>query len=699
MPPRRQAGGLPAEATSFVGRGFEIERLIEVLETRRLVTVTGAGGVGKTRLALQAARRIEDYYPDGVYLVELSALQAPDLLPNTVHAALGLHAQEARPALESVSAYLRDKSLLLILDTCEHLADAPGQFALAITEEAPGVTVLATSRQPLGVRGERTMPILPLPVPESGEELTPGDAVDLFVQRAVSAAPGFALDDGNRADIVKICQRLAGIPLALELAAVRLRALSLTELVAGFGLDIATGSRRTALARHQDLRTAIGWSYQLCTEAERTLWRRLSVFAGSFGFDAIFEMCEGGELDEDAIEAAVDGLVRKSVLTEDGDADGAGERYRLLDPIREFGAAELESSGTEDAVRSRYIAHYLHMARAFGKDAVGGGQRSRYAELRREHANIRGAMEYAFVTPGNDRAAADIATSMYVYWDMAGMAWEGEYWVNRALEPCSRSSPLRARLLTARASLLCILGEVSQARDDAAAAIRAAERLGDSDTVARAYGALHRALTWSDDLSSASAIAEMAFRALNDARDALGLAQFDIQATFAELRARDAAAAAAIAARGLSRLPADELWARGYLLMQQGICMFVAGEQEEGAARVRRAVTMKHELGDIVGVAYCVGVLGLMAADQRRYERAVWLLGAAETIWELAGRRYTGSPFLESWHQRAVASALDDLGPDRYKELWDRGVSTGPDALALFAVRDVDRLTPTVPGE
>ena len=695
MPPRRQGGGLPAEATSFVGRGAELERLTEVLGTRRLVTVTGAGGVGKTRLALQAARRLESYYPDGVYLVELSALQAPDLLPNTVHTALGLHAQDARPALESVTAYLRDKSLLLILDTCEHLADAPGQFGLAITSEAPGVTVLATSRQPLGVRGERTMPILPLPVPETDDELSPGDAVDLFVQRAASAAPGFVLDDDNSADVVKICHRLAGIPLALELAAVRLRALSLTELVAGFGLDIATGSRRTALARHQDLRTAIGWSYQLCTDAERTLWRRLSVFAGSFGFDAVLEMCEGGDLDSGAIEAAVDGLVRKSVLTEDAD----GEGYRLLDPIREFGAAELEATGTADAVRSRYIAHYLHMARAFGKDAVSGGQRSRYAELRREHANIRGAMEYAFVTPGNDRAAADIATAMFVYWDMAGMAWEGEYWVNRALEPCSRSSPLRARLLAVRAYLLCILGEVSQARDDATAAIRAAERLGDTDTVARAYGALHRALTWSDDLSSASAIADMAFRLLSDAGDALGLAQFDIQAAFAELRARDGAAAGAIALRGLNRLPADELWARGYLFMQEGICKFVAGEQEEGAARVRRAVTMKHELGDIVGVAYCVGVLGLMAADQRRYERAVWLLGAAETIWELAGRRYTGSPYLESWHQRAVANARDDLGPDRYKELWDRGVSTGPDALALFAVRDVDGLAPTVPGQ
>jgi predicted ATPase len=683
MRTRRQSGGLPAEATSFVGRWAELARLVEVAGTRRLVTVTGAGGVGKTRLALQAARRLEGGFPDGVFLVELSALQVPGLLPNTVADALGLAGLNGRQATDAVLAYLRGRAALLILDTCEHLIGACGEFARTVTKEAPGVTVLATSRQPLGVPGERAFPLLPLPVPEEGEEPSDGDAVDLFVQRAASASPGFTLTDDNRAHVITICHRLAGIPLALELAAVRLRALSTRELVEGFGLDIATGTRRTALSRHQDLRTAIGWSYELCNEAERTLWRRLSVFAGSFAVGAATEVC-GGEFDQDTIADAIDGLIRKSVLAEDGD------RYRLLDPIREFGAAELNASGAGVSVRSRYIAHYLGMARGFGKHAVSGDQLTRYQELRREHANIRGAMEYAFAIEGNGRAVVEIATSMFLYWHMAGMAWEGEYWVNRVLERCARSSPLRARLLAVRAYLLCVLGEVFTAREDAIAAIREAERFGDTNTVARAYAALHRSLTWSDDLSSASAIADKTFGLLEDEDDALGLAQFDMQAVFAELQARDAAAAVEIAARGLNRLPAGELWARGYLLTQQGACMFLTGEQTDGAARVRRALTMKHELGDIVGIAYCVGVLGLMASDQRRHERAVWLLGAAETLWEMAGRRYTGSPFLEEWHQRAVAAARKELGDDRYQRLWDRGVATGPDALALFAVADAD---------
>lgn len=689
MPAERQSGRLPAESTSFVGRQAELTRLVEVIGARRLVTVTGAGGVGKTRLVRQAAGLLSDGYPDGVYLVELSPLQAPGLLANTVGAAFGLAGLNGRQALAAVLAYLRGRAVLLILDTCEHLVAACGEFALTVLSEAPGVTVLATSRQPLGVRGERTFPLLPLPVPGDGFGPTAGDAVDLFVQRAAAADPGFTLNDGNRADVITLCQRLAGIPLALELAAVRLRALSVAELVEGFGgLDIATGSRRTALRRHQDLKTAVGWSYELCTDAERMTWRRLSVFAGDFGFESARAVCADAALDADAIETAIDGLVRKSVLTETGD------RYRLLDPIREFGAVELEASGAAAAIRDRYIAYYLTMAREFGKHAVTSEQLSRYQRLRREHANIRGAMEYSFALPGNERAAIDIATSMFLYWYMAGMAWEGEYWVNRALERRSLPAPLRARIVAVRAYLLCILGEISGAGEDAATAIRLAERFGDTDTVARGYGCLHRALTWSDDLASVSAIADTAHRLLEDAGDVLGLAQFDMQAIFAELQARDAGAAAEIADRGLRRLPVGELWGRGYLLMQKGICLFTSGEQDEGAALVRRAVTMKHELGDVVGIAYCVGVLGLMAADQQRYERAAWLLGAAETLWELAGRRYTGSPFLEEWHQRATASARRRLGEDRYEVLWDRGVSAGPNALALFAATDADDPVP-----
>ncbi|MBO0805587.1 MAG: LuxR family transcriptional regulator, partial [Nocardiopsaceae bacterium] len=694
IPARLQPQELPDEPTSFVGRRSEVASLSEAVAAHRLVTVTGVGGVGKTRLALRVARHLAGSYPGGVCLVELSALKVPALLPSTVVSALGLAPREASVALDAVTAHLREQPVLLILDTCEYLAGTCGEFARTITREAPGVTVLATSRQPLGVAGEEVFQLDPLPVPSPGGRLSPGDAADLFVQRARSAAPGFRVDDGNRSEVVAICQRLAGLPLALELAAARLRTLSLRDLVEGFVLDMTDDADTGEVPRHRDLRSAIGWSYQLCTEAERTLWRRLSVFAGSISMNAAVAVCAVGtdSLDEDAIADAADGLIRKSVLVEDpasaGDV-GKEVRYRLLDPIREFGAAELNASGAGDAVRGAYIAHYLSMAREFGRNAVSADQLSRCAELRSEHANIRGAMEYAFATEGNDRAAIDIATSIFLYWHMTGIAWEGEYWVNRSLERCPRPCVLRAQLLAVRAYLLAELGEVQMAREDAIAAVKMGERFGDTGTVARGYASLHRVLTWSDDLAGASAIADTTLSLLEAEGDTLDLARFDMHAAFGYLQARDLAGVEETTARGLRRLPVGELWANGYLLGVRGFARFLAGE-EEGAALLRRAAAMKHELGDVVGIAYCVGGLGLMAIGQERHERAVWLLGAAEALWNQAGRRYAGNIYLEEWHRQATTAARKQLGDERYEQLWASGVAAGPDALALVAVADAD---------
>ena len=699
MPSPRQSGGLPAESTSFVGREAELAYLAQVvrtgqvrdadgrLERARVITVTGAGGVGKTRLALRTARLVAGDFADDVCLVRLSPLRAPDLLPNTAAAALGLVLTD-RDAMDAVLAYLRDRRVLLILDTCEHLIDAAADFARKVTAEADGVTVLATSRQPLGMDGEHRFGLAPLPVPESDRDLAGGDAADLFVQRAATVAPGFTLDDESRADVITICHRLAGIPLALELAAVRLRALSLRELVAGFGMEMTTGSRRTGVQRHRDLRSALGWSYDLCGEAEKTVWRRLSVFAGNFTFAAVTSVCAGHDLDRDELASALDELVRKSVLVQVGDDDE--DRYRMLDPIREFGADELNAAGDGQAVRGRHIAYYLGLARDFHTYSVSESQLRRYAELRREHPNIRAAMEYAFVMDGNERAAVEISTALFLFWHMAGLAWEGEYWLNRSLERCGRTSPLRPRILSVRAFLRCILGEFDPGRQDAVDAIREAERAGDALNVARAHCALHRALTWSDDLASAGTIAKTAYRLLKEEKSELGLAQLAQQVVFAELRARDTAAAAAAATDGLDRLPRGEFWARGYLLFQLGLCQFVGGDAETGTASVRRALQLKHELGDVTGVGYCVGALGLLAADQERHERAAWLFGAAEARWELVGRRFTGNPFMESWHQRATAAARAALGPEKYERLWDDGMTAGPSAIALVATRDSD---------
>ena len=382
--------------TDFVGRQGELAQIAAMLKRGRLVTVVGPGGVGKTRVALVAAAQAAGNYPDGVWIVEQSGLRDPLLLPNTVASVLGLPEQDARSALDALLEYLRDKRLLLILDTCEHLLDACADLIQAILPEAPGVTVLATSRQPIDTLGEQNFAVQPLPVPDSDTaELDRGDAVELFALRAAAAAPDFAVTAANAADVIGLCRRLDGIPLAIELAAVQLRGLALDELTRRLDhrFAVLAGGRPGALERHQTLHTAIEWSYGLCSLPERRLWTRLSVFAGTFSLAAAEEVCAEVELERGDVVNALIELVDKSVVLREG------SRYRMLDTLREFGADRLAESGEEAACRARHIGRYLSKARYFGDHFADDDQMDRYHELRETHSNVRAALEYALGDP------------------------------------------------------------------------------------------------------------------------------------------------------------------------------------------------------------------------------------------------------------------------------------------------------------
>src|ERR1700761_6028408 len=328
----RRTGRLPAEADSFIGRESELGAITALLQSARMVTVTGPAGAGKTRTALGAAARAAGQYPDGTWLAELGAVDDPARVAPAVAEVLGIADGGEEPALAAVLAHLRGRELLLVLDTCEHLVDACAAFADTVLRGAPGVTLLATSRQPLDAHGEHAFPLPPLPAED--------EAADLFAQRAAAVLPGFTVTPHNRADVVRLCQRLDGIPLAIELAAVRLRALPLAELASQLesGIRMLTVSRRGTSPRHQTLRAAVEWSYRLCTPAERVLWERLSVFAGTFDVSGAELVCAGDALPQAQIVHTLVGLVDKSVVLREA-ADPS--RYRLLAPLREFGADRL----------------------------------------------------------------------------------------------------------------------------------------------------------------------------------------------------------------------------------------------------------------------------------------------------------------------------------------------------------------------
>jgi predicted ATPase/DNA-binding CsgD family transcriptional regulator len=684
-------GKLPAEVSGFVGRQQELDALATLLRTARLVTVTGPGGVGKTRVALRAAAQAEPEFTDGVCLVELSGLRNAELLPNTVASCLGLPEQDARSALDAITGYLSDRRLLLILDTCEHLVTDCATLADAVLHASARVAVLATSRQPLGLPAEHAYAIGPLTVPPLSRPggAGHGEALELLAQRASAAVPDFALTPANYAEAVRLCRRLDGLPLAIELAAVRLRAIPLSELTERLDQHFGVLSAgRGILARHQTIEAAIGWSYDLCTQAERLLWERLSVFAGSFDVAAAEEVCGAGALPRGDVLAGLAGLVDKSVVLRT-DQDGA--RYRLLDPVRSFAAARLAARGGQRAQRDRHLAYYLARAQHFDSHYL-DFQLEQYRALRQAHADLRAALEYAFSSGDYRSTAARLAISLYTYWGMSGLVREGVYWLGKVIEAAADTSPERAWALIARCYLTSFGGAAASARADGEAGIAMAEVLGDAQIYASGHQYLHMALTFGGWLDEAAAIASVAAERLADLGSTSGLMGLDAQLGYMYLLMGDIDAARARCARGLARVPpgSSERWTSSYLHLVSAFAMALAGDYGPATEAAIRALLMKRDIDDSVGIAYCLSVLAWIAVGQERYERATWLLGAAEPLWQRAGSRLSGDAVMEVFQQRAVEQVQAALGRHRFAAAWQEGAAEAADEIIALAISGAD---------
>jgi non-specific serine/threonine protein kinase len=691
-----------------------------MLAESRLVTIVGPGGVGKTRVALAAAARAASRYPDGPWIVELSNLRDPALLANTVASVLGLPEQDSRSALDALLEYLRDRELLLILDTCEHLLDACAALGQGVLRDAPGVTVLATSRQPLDMPGEHTFPIGPLPVPETdwlpvagGSQADGGDAVELFALRAATAVPDFAINPQNVADVIRLCRRLDGIPLALELAAVQLRALPLGELLDRLNhrFTVLTGGRPGALPRHQTLRTAIEWSHDLCSVAERRLWARVSVFAGTFSLDGAQEVCAEVSLERPDVVDALVGLVDKSVVLREG------ERYRMLDTVREFGAERLAASGELAACRARHIAWYLAPARYFGAHFSDDDQMDRYHELREVHSNLRAALEYALESdeeaaavaapaasaepdgmPGlasgqsgssgsvatavaQERweAGAELACSLYGYWQISGLLGEGGYWLTKVLDRFPDPGRERARALVNRGFLRSFQGDLDNALADCEAGTAMALTIGDDATTARGYQHMQLTLTFLGRHDEALKVTEEARVRLRACDDQIGELILVGQLGHLHQLAGRPAESVAVCEEGRAMLGPDsgEQWLRTYLCNISGIALFqMPGREADCERMLRRGLTGKQELGDIIGMAYAVDGLGWLAQKTGSPARAAWLMGAAEALWDRGGGvRFSGTAVMEEFHQQAMAGAVAAIGETAYEAEFAAGAA------------------------
>jgi predicted ATPase/DNA-binding CsgD family transcriptional regulator len=392
----RRAGHLPVETTSFVDRRGEQAAGRDLLSRARLVTLTGPGGVGKTRLAARIAARAERTFPDGVRFVHLAGLRDPELVPLAVADALGLHDHSAGPPADALVAHVRDHKVLLVLDNCEHLLRACARLAAALLSGTTGVRILATSRHRLGLTEENLLDVRPLPVPDPDGDLSAADgypALALFADRAAAVVPGFALTAGNRAAVARLCRRLDGLPLAIELAAVRMRVLGVEQLLERLDdrYRLLTAGSPAALPRHRTLRAAVDWSHELCTEQEQLVWARLSVPVGSFDLETAEAVCaDGGRIQSCDVLEAVAGLVDKSVLCREPGPDGV--RYRLLDTLRHYGLDRLRHSAIEElATRRRHRDWMQHRATACEGAWSGPGQQ-REIVARPEQADTEGQL-------------------------------------------------------------------------------------------------------------------------------------------------------------------------------------------------------------------------------------------------------------------------------------------------------------------
>ncbi len=672
--PARRSGNLPAEATSFIGRRRELAELRKKLAAARLVSLIGPGGVGKTRLAIRIATDLTRGFPGGAWLVELADVRDPALVADAFLAALDLRHQTATEPLALVLAYLREKELLLVVDNCEHLLGAAAQVLTEVIRAAPGVRLIATSREPVSVAGEHVIPVPPLDLPpaQAGQplgQLRQNEAVMLFTERAAAASGNFELTASNQAAVVDLCRRLDGLPLAIELAAVRTRVLTPEQvrdrLTDRFGL--LTGGSRAALPRHQTLRTTIDWSHELLSEDEQTLLRRSGVFTGRFALEDVEAVCTSDEVPPAHALDLLSSLVDKSLVMRE-DAKGLA-CYRLHETMREYTGLKLREAGEEEIIELRCADYYTSKCRQFAAEA-------RYALLKwlewmdLEIDNVRSVLRRCLIHADLERGIV-VATSLGWYW-MTRATTEGVRWLDELLAPGGGDLEARAQAYFMRGLLAVLQSDPDAARPALEHAVAGAREAGQLRLLAESLSVASIAENMAGDRASA--------RRLLDEAQVMTTSLADLPATLMFLQARtsngqmagdlDAVISASSEGERLSRQSGD-LYSLDMMLMNLGFAALVAGHLDESMPLYTEALRIAHQIDNRVVQFYVIGALAYRAAASGEPRLAAQLLGAAETMRVEAGANVTGffAPFLVEARESAIAL----LGASKFEAEFSAG--------------------------
>jgi non-specific serine/threonine protein kinase len=673
------ANNLPVQLTSFVGREKEIGEVRHLLSqtgpgTARLVTLTGPGGTGKTRLALQVAADLLPSFASGAWLVELAPLADAALVPQATAAALTIREEGGRPILTMLTDRLRAKELLLVLDNCEHLVAACAQLAETLLRLCPDLRILATSREALSVAGETTYLVPPLSLPAVNrpldrETLTRSEAGRLFVDRATRALPGFALTDRDVAAVAQVCHRLDGLPLAIELAAVRVKLLTVEQIVERLEdrFHLLTGGSRTALLRHQTLSALIQWSYDLLPEAERALLRRLSVFAGGWTLEAAETVCAGaaerGSVQpSDALQHLTQ-LVNKSLVVVERAAVQEA-RYRMLETIREYAQGCLLASGEADIVRRNHLSFFLELAQKADPYLSSPARDAWLAKLRPEQDNFRVALQRARESQ-EALAGLQLAGALWWFWYFLGSLSEGRGWLESALAQAGTldAPAARARALSAMGNLAWFQSDYVAARPWLDEALAISRGLGFPGRRDLAFSLLWRGLIERDvgDPAIARTLLEESAAICRESGDrwTLALVLVSLGRTLVVVGIPAVASSILEDGRTIFQELGDK-YGQALALNNLGLVAFRQGDHDQAAALHKESIALFWKVEERIFTIRCIEELAWVTCAKGHYPRAVRLFGSAE-----AGREALGasmSPAGNAEHDRCLAAARAQLG-------------------------------------
>ncbi len=722
---------LPRLLTRFVGRDAETVQVRELLAGSPMLTLTGAGGIGKTRLALHVAADLLDRYQDGVWVVELGTITDPSLVPQAVATSVGIATPPGAAPINSILSHLRPRTTLLVLDDCEHLVDAAARLADALLRGCPNLRIIATSREAFGIPGETIYRVPSLSLPDAADRQPSGnlltyEAVALFADRARVVDPTFTIDQRSASAVVRICRSLDGIPLALELAAARVRSMPVDQIAARLDdrFRLLTGGSRIALQRQQTLRAAMDWSHDLLTDQEKAILRRLAVFAGSFTLEAAEAVCRGADIESHEVLDLLSRLVDKSLVILD--VESGGGRYRLLETVREYAREKLVESEEAGEAQSRHRDWYVALVERAKPDFFRGSDPTEWIALfDRERANLGAALDWSASDPSSGDALVRMAAGLWRYWEIRGALAEASTWLARAVEAdAGDASEVRATALTGAAVIAGLRGDPQGAMRYLERCVDTQRAIGNPLAIASALSNLASLCVQQGDSERAVALYEEGLALARSVSDWRGVAfQLMNLASVAEGRGdHEGAFRSFEEAAEIFRAEGD-IWGEAHALGQQGATVHASGDPAAAEEILTRALTLYRSIGDGRGVARMLMLLADAEASRgettqaialhreglemrrtlgdkpgsvRALERlaitvaatdprlAARLLGAAEALrLEIGATRQVGA---RAEHDRLVADLTESLGAAAFGVAWEGGLSTGLDeAIALLA--------------